>query len=341
MKYYEPKFTEERITRKRANTSMIHFTRICALHILFILFFTTHVWGRTKILVIPKGTQATYWQSVVAGARQAGEDLGVEVTIRAPFTETQHESQLRIIDFGIRQGFKAIVLAPNHKELVVPALEKAAAQGIKIVLIDSGTHSSYHAPLICSDNYAAGKMAANYIASQIGDSGKIILVRHMSGHLSTSNREQAFIDTIGTDHPGLKIVEDPYVGSSQGEAYHRILEILKQVRDVDGIFAVGEEVTLGTLRALEDSENKMVQRDIMVIGFDLNTIILNALRDHTLRATILQNPERIGYLGVETASRLIQGEVVPDQIYTELMLITDENIDTDQAQEAVGRYFRP
>ncbi|HEY9155218.1 MAG TPA: LacI family transcriptional regulator, partial [Opitutaceae bacterium] len=37
-----------------------------------------------EIAVIPKGTTHVYWKSVEAGARQAGQELGVEIKWRGP-----------------------------------------------------------------------------------------------------------------------------------------------------------------------------------------------------------------------------------------------------------------
>ena len=130
--------------------------------LLTVLFFVcTTVLAEVKILVIPKGSKAIFGAMVEEGAQQAGNDLGIHVTWRGPYTEADRYAQIKIIEYGIRQNYDAIVLAPNHVNMTAGVQERAIANGIKVVLIDSGMDCRHHSTLVASDNYKAGQMAAH------------------------------------------------------------------------------------------------------------------------------------------------------------------------------------
>ncbi len=173
--------------------------------ILIVLTFpfivSSTVCADVHVLVIPKNAKSAFWSIVDKGAQQAGIDLGIHVTWRGPGSEDQRDAQVRIIEYGLRKKYDAIVLAPNHTNVAAQALKKAVENGIKIVLIDSDMAAGYHDCLVESDNYKAGQTAADHLAVLVGGDGRVILVRHNKNNASTNDREQGFLDTIKSRYP--------------------------------------------------------------------------------------------------------------------------------------------
>lgn len=297
---------------------------------LMLLFLTsTGVLADVRVLVIPKGTQTFFWESVAAGAQKAGQALGISITYRGPFSEDQHEAQIQIIAYGIRHKFDAIVLAPNHVEMAAHILKTAVAEGIKGVLIDSNINSRPHASFIESNNYKAGQEAADHAAALLNGAGRIALVRYMKNHASTQDREQGFVDRLQSRYPHIILTADPRAGTSVGSAYHRVSDLFAQSPTVDAIFSVNESTTMSTLLALRE---KHLLGKIKFIGCDFNAEIKNAILNEEMDASIAYNPFQIGYLGVQTAHRLIQNKDVPAEIFTDTVLIHAENYHTEAVQ---------
>lgn len=269
---------------------------------------------------------------MAAGAQKAGQELGIGVTYRGPYSEDQHEAQIQIIAYGIRQKFDAIVLAPNHVDMTAPALKAAVAEGIKVVLIDSNMNSHYHASFIESDNYKAGQRAADQAAALLNGVGNIALLRYMENHASTLSREQGFVDRLKSHYPQMVLTADLRDGTTVGSAYHKVLKLLGRSPSIDAIFSVNEPMTVGTLRALREKDP---QRKIKFIGFDYNAEIKSAILNREMDATIAQNPSQIGYLGVKTAFELIQNKTVPAKIYTDTILINADNFHTTEVQAII------
>lgn len=304
---------------------------ICSAVIALILLISGSipVLAEIKVLVIPKGTEAIFWKNVAAGAQQAGTDMGIKITYRGPHSALQHDAQIQIIEYGIREGYNAIVLAPNHVDHPAPALKAAVARGMKVVLIDSNMNSRHHACFVESDNYKAGQDAADYAASLVGGAGRIALVRYLKDHASTLEREHGFLDAIASRYPQIEIIADPHAGPSIGTAFHTVSDLIDRLSPIDAIFTDAESTTLGILRALKE---KGLQGKIKFIGFDFNTTIRGAILNHEMTATIIQNPYQMGYLGVKAAYDLIQGKALPAKIYTDTILVNADNYHSVEVQ---------
>ena len=100
--------------------------------LVFLFSVSSTVFADVKVLVIPKGTKAVFWATVVEGARKAGNDLDIRVTCRGPATEKQYDAQIKIIEFGIEQNYDAIVLAPSHVDQACKSLRFVTQIGAKV-----------------------------------------------------------------------------------------------------------------------------------------------------------------------------------------------------------------
>src|ERR1700749_291828 len=86
--------------------------------------------GRRTIAVIPKGVSHFFWQSVHAGAEAAGKEANVEIIWNGPAQETDYSGQTNIVEDAINRRVDGIVLAPAHKDALVPVVERAAREHI-------------------------------------------------------------------------------------------------------------------------------------------------------------------------------------------------------------------
>src|SRR5690349_5526712 len=90
------------------------------------------------IAVIPKGTKAQYWQSVRAGAEQAGKEENVKIDFDGPPSESDITGQINIVESKITAGDNGIVLAACDAQSLVKYAKEAMAKHIPVVTIDSG-----------------------------------------------------------------------------------------------------------------------------------------------------------------------------------------------------------
>jgi ribose transport system substrate-binding protein len=99
---------------------------------------------------------------------------------------------------------------------------------------------------------------------------------------------------------------------------------------VDGIFCPNESTTFGMLRALLDGG---LAGKVRFVGFDSSEKLVAALADGHIDGLVLQNPMRMGYLGVKTLAAHLRGEQVPERIDTGVTLVTRENMNDPAIRE--------
>ena len=283
------------------------------------------------IAVIPKGTIHEFWKSVHAGALKASREMGVEIIWKGSIREDDREEQLQIVESFIAQNVSAIVLAPlDDRSLVMPVLE-AKRQGIPTVVFDSALQDDHHISFVATDNYKGGVLAAERAGELLNGSGKLIVLRYQVGSASNSNREEGFLNTVRSTFPGIEILSDNQYAGPTTEAAYRVSEnLLNRYPDVEAVFAPNEPVTFGCLRALQECGKA---GKVIFIGFDTSQKLAGALENGEIHGLVLQNPIKIGYLGVKTAVQHLRGEPMEKRIDTGVVLATPDTMNDPDIRE--------
>src|SRR5260370_11971043 len=102
------------------------------------LAFGAPALAQTKptIPIIVKDTTSPYWQAVLAGARKAGQDLGVNVIELGAQSESDVSGQISILAKAVASNPPAIVIAPAKFAALGKPIDNAANKA-KLIRIDS------------------------------------------------------------------------------------------------------------------------------------------------------------------------------------------------------------
>lgn len=278
--------------------------------------------ARDCIGVVPAGGGYAFWDAVSAGARKAGRELGVDIYFRGPNDEADTESQRLIINKVVELHCKALVLAPNSPTRagdVAALLEK----GIPTVYIDRDAGQSQVAAVIATDNYLAGKLAAMEMSKALQGHGRVVVLRMSKNVVSTSEREQGFIETARK--LGLTVLDGHYIGTTIGKERDRVEQVLGSLHGrVDGIFTPNESTTVSTLLTLRRLK---VEGHVVHIGFDAGKLPVDALRAGDLYGLVVQQPFEMGYQGVRTVYRKLHGETIsPSHVALDVVFVTRANM---------------
>ena len=281
--------------------------------------------AKLKLAVIPKGTTHEFWKSIHLGALQAAEEFGVEVIWKGPQKEDDRAQQITVVEDFISRGVDGIVLAPLDERALCRPVQDAVREKIPVIVIDSGLQGSDYISYVATDNYKGGVMAARRLAGLLQGKGRIFLIRYQEGSASTTQREQGFLDTIKAEAPGISLlVQDQYAGTTTESAYQLAENLISRFPDVDGVFCPNESSTFGMLRALQETG---LAGKIVFIGFDSSPKLVQALRDGHIQGLILQNPVKMGYLGVKLMTLHLRGQAVDKLVDTGVYIATRDNID--------------
>lgn len=297
---------------------------------------TTTAPGTLTIAVIPKGTSHVFWQSIHAGAAKAGKELGVSIVWRGPLREDERESQISEVERFVTSGISGIVLAPLDEVALALPVADAKRNNIPVVVIDSGLKGNDYVSFVATDNRAAGRLGGEHLAALLNGKGRIVLLRYAEGSESTIQREEGFLDAIKA-HSAIQIVSaNQYGGADVEGAYKKSEALLSGLKrsdgtlDIDGIFTPNESTTLAMMRVLVD--NGWAGR-VRFVGFDASDTLVKGMRDGHVDAIVVQDPVKMGYLGVKTIVAHIRGEKVESRIDTGARLVERARMDDPDVQE--------
>jgi ribose transport system substrate-binding protein len=283
-----------------------------------------------RIAVVPMGTTHEYWKSIHAGAMKAAQELSsagnpVEIIWKGPLREDDREQQVQVVEGFISQGINGMVVAPLDKDALVRPIEEAAKAGIPTVIIDSNLASNQIASVVATDNIKGGELAAEQMGKLLGGKGRVIMMRCNEGATSTLNREAGFEQKIHNAYPGIELIAPlQYAGPTRDAAKRLSENLLNQYGDnLQGIFTSNESSTAGMLLALQDIARA---GKITFIGFDSNQTFIEAMHNGQLNAFVVQNPFKMGYLGVKTMVDHLAGRPIENRIDTGVTLVTTENM---------------
>lgn len=256
--------------------------------------------------VIPKGRAHIFWQSVHAGAVKAAQEGGAKVLWNGPTEETDYTGQIEVVESMINRHVSAIAVAPIDKRAIAGVIDRAAEAKIPVILFDSGVDTKNYVSLVATDNYAAGQLAAERLASLLGGKGRIVMVKVEPGAASTEAREKGFTDVITSKYPGIEIVDQRYGMADFAKSLTVAENMLTAHPDLTGMFASNESSTVGAAQALRGRGGK-----IKLVGFDWSPALKESLENGIIDTLVVQNPFQMGYIAVQSALKTLHGEAVP------------------------------
>lgn len=279
------------------------------------------------IPIIVKDTTSFYWQIVLAGARQAGKDLGVNVPELGAQSESDINGQISILENAVAGSPAAVVISPTEfKALGKPVDE--AAKSVPIIGIDSAADSKAFTSFLTTDNVQGGRIAADGLAAAVKaatgkEEGAIAIITSLPGVGSLDQRREGFLDQVKTKYPGFKVVADKYADGQATTGLNMMTDLITANPDLVGVFASNLIMAQGVGQAI--AENKLGDK-IKVIGFDSDEKTVGFLKEGVLAGLVVQDPYRMGYDGVKTALAVSKGEKVETFVDTGASLVTKDNM---------------
>jgi ribose transport system substrate-binding protein len=314
--------------------------KIFVLALLLLTFSCKHKGTSEKkftIAVVPMGTTHEYWKSIHAGAVKASQELTkngtpVDIIWKGPLREDDREQQVQVVEGFVSQQVNGMVIAPLDKDALVRPVEEAARAGIPTVVVDSDLASDKVESFVATDNFKGGELAATQMGKLLGGHGKVIMMRTSEGANSSLNREAGFLQKLKADFPNIELVSSEQFAGPTRDGAKRLAENLlnRYGNDVQGIFTSNESSTAGMLLALQDIA---LAGKVTFIGFDSNSTFIDAMKNGQLNAFVVQNPFKMGYLGVKTMIEHLEGHKVEKRIDTGVTLVTPENLDSAETRD--------
>ena len=214
-------------------------------------------------------------------------------------------------------------------------IKKAMEAGIPVVTFDADSPNSGRYSFLATGNKAAGAMAANYLASALGEKGDVALVT-LPGQLNHEERTAGFVETIEANYPNMKVVQVANGGGEQTTAAAAASGILQANPSVVGLFCTDATSGVGAVAAITETN----RTDVKIVSFDTDKGTLDAIKDGKIAASIAQGTWNMGFWAFQMLFQLNHNLInptegwadkginpLPPYVDTGVNVVTKDNVD--------------
>jgi ribose transport system substrate-binding protein len=274
-------------------------------------------WGTNPFLV-----------TMVNGAKKAieewkGKDVNVDMIVTNG-GDTDKAKQVSDLEDLYSQGVQGVLIFPGDSVMVAEPIKTIYnANNIPVVITDIGIRSGKYISLIITDNQKGGESAGEYMAKIVPKGAKVITLDHAPTNDNGQTRQKGFEDKA--KELGLTVLPEQPVAALTLDASRQAMEdLLVSEPDVKGVFAFNQLVLQGAYQALE-AAGKAGQ--VKLVGFDLDPVSWQMVKDGKIDALVVQDPFKMGYEGMNIVLTNLQGGQVQEFVGLGTKLLTKENAD--------------
>ncbi len=256
-----------------------------------------------------------------AAKAYAEANPGVEIIYGQGASSTDIEGQIALIESMVTQGVQGIAITPVDPT-VAPTLDRAIADGVKVVLMDNSIPGWENATaLATTDNYAAGKIAGGYLKSVLKAGDTLGILEGVPGVPALDDRVNGMLE--GLDGLDVEIVGRNGTNCTEELGISVADDLLTANPDLKAIYAACGPPAVGAAQAIS---NAGIANDaIILVGFDACCGEIEKIVSGQEDATVAQYPSKMAELGVDALVRAIAGEDVPTLIDSGAALVTADN----------------
>ena len=266
-----------------------------------------------KIGLIVSTLNNPFFVDLKEGAEAKAKELGYELLIMD--SQNDPAKEVSNMEDMTSKGADIVLLNPVDSDAAIAAIQVANNLNTPVITLDRVSNAGEVVSHIASDNVEGGKMAGQYIVEQLGGEGNVVELEGIAGSSAARDRGAGFNE--GIKGSNLKVVAKQTADFDRTKGLNVMENILQGNKDIKAVFAHNDEMALGAQKALEDAG----MNDIIVVGFDATEDAVKSVKSGKMGATVAQQPDLIGSLGVETAIKVLNNESVDEFIPVELQLV--------------------
>ena len=223
----------------------------------------------------------------------------------------------------VAQGVQGIAITPTS-DAVIPALDAAVAQGVKIVLMDNDLPAwTGKTAVVATDNLAGGVLAGEWLAGVLKAGDTLAIIEGVPGVAALEDRVNGMLQGLGDLATQIEVVKRLPSNCQQDLGQTAADDILTSDPDVTAIYAACGPPALGAVTAIANAG--IAPADIILVGFDALPDEVAQIVAGNEDASVAQFPVKIGELGIDTLWTAVSGGTVPALVDTGTAMVTPEN----------------
>lgn len=252
------------------------------------------------IIMLGGPSSDPFWGAVQQGFNQATADYGIKTQWSAPadFNDIV-PIYTRMFEAAIARKPAAIAVGNFFPEPTEPLIRQAAAEGIPVIIINSGgaDYGELGAiGFIGEDSYQMGYQGGKIAVGKGVKNG--LCINQIAANPVLEQRCQGYIDAVteagGTARMVILASED--IGNSQ-KVQAAVSAMLMQDQTIDGVVTLGVAVGVDALESIR--QVRSTGRNVDLGTMDLGNAVLEAIVGGEMSFASDQQPFLQGYYGVQ------------------------------------------
>lgn len=262
--------------------------------------------GNKKVCMMPKLVGIPYFNASEEGAKEAAEELGVELVYDGP-TEALAADQVELIEQFTQQQCGAIAVSANDPDALAPAMQRAKQSGIATLTWDADVASEGRQVFINQATFQAiGESMVDAMARQTDERGEFLVV---TGSLTAPN-QNAWIDAMRAhmkeNYPDMSIAAIEPGEEDLQRGIDITTDYLRANPDTAGVFGITSVALPGAAEAVQQAG---LAGEVAVTGLSTPNDVKPYVESNVIEEFVLWSPADLGYLTVFAANAAIQGNL--------------------------------
>lgn len=261
--------------------------------------------------------------AIVNGMNDEAPLFGAKITYFDPAFDPQ--KQVSMIEDCIARKSDVIAVNAVDPAAVVPALKKAAAAGVPVIMHNADTNEAgkaYSKTFVGVKSYDQGYAMGSRLAKDFGGKASILVLTGKPGQTDAVNRwagaEAAFKDA----HADIKVLASEPADWSKDKALTVTQDMITRYPKFDAILAEDDGMALGALQALKAASVENVK----IYGVGAYKEACDAIKRHDMEATALHPSYLVGVYTVRAAYDALHGRYLPAEILAPTGAIDASNL---------------
>jgi ABC-type sugar transport system substrate-binding protein len=262
-----------------------------------------------------------FYFTLVGGSKLWQKTHGdVSVSYAQGKSATDDAGEIAAIQDMVAKGVKGIAITPTSPA-VIPALNKAVAKGVKVVLMDNDLPTwKKKSSVVATNNYKGGTLAGKYLAAHLKAGATLGILEGVPGVPALDDRWKGMLAGLGAKRSKIKVVSKLETDCDQTKGATAAQTMLTANPHLTAIYSACGPPALGAIQSIKNAGIK--RGGIILVGFDGLTDEVKAIKAGTETASVAQHPDKIGSLGIATLYAAVQGKKVSKNVDTGTSLIT-------------------
>ena len=262
-----------------------------------------------RMVVVQKISGIPWTDAMARGVEAAGEEFGIDASLTGP-ADVDPAQQARMLEDTIAQGVDVIGFVPIDTNVAAPILERARAEGIRIVTLEGASQDGRDWNVDLVDAVQFGEEQMKALAREMGETGEYIV---FVGTLTTPLHNvwaDAAIAYQEANYPNMQLATDRFPGGDSIDLAQRTtLDAIKAYQDLGGVLAFGANGPIGAANAVRQSG---AEARVAVVGTCIPSEAMPLILAGIIREGFLWNPVDSGYAMVAVANVMLDGGEITD-----------------------------